>query len=356
MVWLRQADLRPRRQRHRRPAVRPHRDGRVRVLRSACVLVAIVDQVHLATPHAAEHVVANRVGFARDQRQQRSPVRAMLHIDVEQVDERREDVRRRRQRRDPGRLDARPRDHQRDVAQRLVRGHAGLAPDVLLAQVVTVVRADDDGRVLPEAVALDRVHHLAEPGVDHRQLAAVGGPDLVRLALVEHALLQRAANVGRPDQVRPLPRVVVHRRVRLRRVERLVRVELVDEEEEAVVVAGVVVQPRGRRCHRLRAGEVLLLAEVPARVVVGHECPSEHRRAYPAIVRTGLPGIALVAALVVPGVEVGVVVLAARLEEVRVVGHKLRRDALPAQQRRQRLLPQLDRAPGLPKEVQRAAE
>ena len=95
-------------------------------------------------------------------------MRAVLDVDVEEVDERREDVGRRRQRRNAARIDARPRDHQRDVAQRLVRRDAGLAPDVLLAQVVAVIGADDDGRVFPEIVALDRVHDFAEPGIDHR--------------------------------------------------------------------------------------------------------------------------------------------------------------------------------------------
>ena len=62
-----------------------------------------------------------------------------------------------------------------------VDGRRRLAPDVLLAEVVAVVGADDDGGVVPEVVAVDRVEHAAEPGVDHRELAAVVGAHLVGL-------------------------------------------------------------------------------------------------------------------------------------------------------------------------------
>ena len=78
----------------------------------------------------------------------------------------------------------------------------------------------------------ERVQQPAEPRVDHRELAAVLRAHLSRLALVDDALGDRADRVRRPDEVlRPIPPVVVHRRVRLGRVERLVRIELVDEQE-----------------------------------------------------------------------------------------------------------------------------
>ena len=178
----------------------------------------------------------------------------------------------------------------------------------------------------------------------------------MRLTFREDALLQRASDVRRPDQVRPLPGVVVHGGVRLRRIEWLMRVEFVYEQEEAVVVARVLVQPGSRRRHRLGPGEVLLLAEVAARVVVGHELPAEHRRPDPAIVGPRLPGVALVAAFVLPAVEIRVVVLASRLEQMRVIGDELRRDAGATEVSCERLFPEFDRPPGLPEEVQRSAE
>ena len=68
------------------------------------------------------------------------------------------------------------------------------------------------------------------------------------------------------------------------------------------------------------------------------------------------PRVALVAALVVPGREVGVVVLAAGLEQVRVVGDQL--VATPAARSWSVIgvLPELDRAPRPPQEVERAAQ
>jgi hypothetical protein len=147
--------------------------------------------------------------------------------------------------------------------------------------------------------------------------------------------------------------VVVHRRPRLGRVERLVRVELVDEQHPPVVRLRRVAQPgRGGR-HRAGAGEVLLgteprpavvvvavaeravgdphlVAQEPAAVGrVGDQRPPvglDRRGAVGARVGVGLPRVALVAADVVPAGEVDVVVLAAGLEQVRVVGHEHRGD------------------------------
>ena len=80
-----------------------------------------------------------------------------------------------------------------------------------------------------------------------------------------------------------------------------------------------------RRAHHLRPGEVRLLAEVRARVlVVVAPGRGDDGLADEAGVGARLPGVGLVAALVLPGVEVGVVVLAAGLEEMRVVGDEHR--------------------------------
>ena len=62
------------------------------------------------------------------------------------------------------------------------------------------------------------------------------------------------------------------------------------------------------------------------------------------------------AADVVPATEVGVVVLAARLEQVGMVGDEHAGDAFGGQRPGDRLLPGLDRPPGLPEEVEGADE
>ena len=82
----------------------------------------------------------------------------------------------------------------------------------------------------------------------------------------------------------------------------------------------------------------------------------ERRRAHPRRVVPRAPRVALVPAHVVPGAEVGVVVLAPGLEEVRVVRDQHGGHARPAQPRRHGLLPHLDRPPRPPQEVERPAE
>jgi hypothetical protein len=59
---------------------------------------------------------------------------------------------------------------QRRVAERLVDRAAGLAPDVLLAEEVAVVGADDHRGVVTPSRPLERIEQRAEPRVDHREL------------------------------------------------------------------------------------------------------------------------------------------------------------------------------------------
>jgi hypothetical protein len=104
-----------------------------------------------------------------------------------------------------------------------------------------------------------------------------------------------------------------------------VRVELVDEQQEAVVVAGVVVEPLGAAasCGPGKSSS----PRTGARLVVCKGCrgstpalPSSSDRAPSSTGRSRAP-------LVGPAAEVGVVVLAAGLEQVRVVADELGRDA-----------------------------
>ena len=118
---------------------------------------------------------------------------AVFRHDAEKVAKRGEDIDTRREGVTFACFEARPLHHQWDVPERFVDGHGRLAPDVALAEVVAVVRAEDDGRVVHQAVAFERFHDLAEPVVDHRQLAAVLGTHLERLALRHHAFAIAAA-------------------------------------------------------------------------------------------------------------------------------------------------------------------
>src|SRR5208282_3139909 len=108
--------------------------------------------------------------------------------------------------------------------------------------------------------------------------------------------------------------------------------------------------------HRARARKVRLVAEISARVIVGGVAAAERRRTEPAWIGPRLPGVTLMAALVVPGGEVGMVVLAADLEQMWMVRDQLGDDACRAEIAGQRPFPDFDRAPRLPQEVQRAAQ
>ena len=167
---------------------------------------------------------------------------------------------------------------------------------------------------------------------------------------------QSAAHVRRPDHVRTLPRRIVHRGVGLRRIERLVRIELVDEQHEAIVTARRALEPFGRRRHRARPRKIRLVAKVAARVVVRRMPARERRRAHPARVGPRLPRVALMPALVVPRGEIGVIVFAADLEQMRMIRDQLGDDAGRAKIRGERPLPDFDRAPRLPQKIDRAAK
>ena len=239
-----------------------------------------------------------------------------------------------------------------------------------------MVRADDHRRRLPQSPLRQRREHLADPVVDHGQLGAVVGPQLLPLAGAQAPGPHRADVVGRPDQQLALPAGVVTPRPRRRRVERLVRVELVHEEQEGrrpgVRRRRPPAQPVGRRAHHPRPWEVQLLAEERPRAVVGPverarptepvppepaAAPRRQRgRADVARVAVGAPRVALVPAHVVPRREVGVVVLTPGLEEVRVIRHQHGGYAGPPQLRRDRLLPHLDGAPRPPQEVERTTQ
>ncbi len=383
--------------RHRRPPVRPHRQRHVGVDRCPGVLASSVGDLHPVAVHAPDRPVAHRVGRAGQQRNERSPVRAVLGLHAERVGDRRVDVDIGAQCVDLASRRARPVDHQRRVAERLELRDRRFAPDVAalvvagftgrasVAEVVAVIGAHDHRGVVPQVLGVELVENRAEMVVDHRQLGAVVGADLAGLAFGQLARRGAADDVRRPDEAPRLELlgcqriVVVHRRPRLGRVERLVGVELVDEEHPPVVRLRCMAQPRRGGRHRPGAGEVLfgaeprpavvvvaaaervvgdphLVAQVPATVGgVRDQRPTaglDRRGAVGTRVDVGLPRIALVAADVVPAGEVDVVVLAARLEQVRVVRHEHRGDVGPPECRRDRFLPQLDRPPRLPEEVE----
>ena len=219
-----------------------------------------------------------------------------------------------------------------------------------------MVGAHHDSDVIAETV--NGVEHLTEPVVDHREFRAVVAADVRSLPRGEDTSLEGTHRIGRPDQPLPFPVRVIHGCPRFRGVEGLVRIELVDEQQEAVVVRRGHIQPFGGRPHRPRAREVGFISEPGARVVVRAMNRSrprgQGRGADSGGVGMGSPRVVLASTQVLPGGEVGVVVLAAGFEQMRVIGHEHRRDPGSAKRRGDRLLPHLNRAPRPPEEVERA--
>jgi hypothetical protein len=143
-----------------------------------------------------------------------------------------------------------------------------------------------------------------------------------------------------------------------------VRIELVDEQECPFVriPLGVefAVEPARGCAQRARAGKVGFVAKPRAIGFVraldcGRSCDRERGRADRGRIRSRVPRVILVTAQVLPRVEVGVVVLAAALEEMRMIADEHGRHAgsLP-QEMGDRVFPDLDRSPWLPREVQSA--
>src|SRR5271155_1705005 len=97
----------------------------------------------------------------------------MRHLDAENFRERRADIDISRQRIQISGSDSRHRNQQGSVTERFVNRYRGLAPDVLLAEVMPVIGAYYHRGVVVKSAALDRREQLAEPCVDHRELRAI---------------------------------------------------------------------------------------------------------------------------------------------------------------------------------------
>ena len=254
-----------------------------------------------------------------------------------------------------------PPHEQRNAPQLAVDRGGRLAEEVVLAQVVAVVGAQHDSRGVRQSRLVDGLEQPAQPVVDHGQLGPVVVAEVASPDRVEQPAGQGVDEVRRPDgPLGTLLVAVVERGPRLGGVERFVGVELVDHEEEPVVVRRRAADPLGGRSHGARTGEVLLATEpgpgVVVPVVVRGSFHRQGGRARPGRVRCGPPRVVLVAALVAPGREVGVVVLPAGLEQVGMVGDEHGGDPVAPQGPGDGVLPDLDRPPRAPGEVEGADE
>ena len=134
-----------------------------------------------------------------------------------------------------------------------------LADEVLVvgvAQVVAVVGGDDDDGVVGAAREFELFHEVAEPAVAEGDLAGVVGLDALDFALVEHAAVRCIQGL---DDVSDVVVRVVETAVAGGRLPGFVRIERVDDQEEAVSVV-VVVEPAGGVVEEAGRVEVGFLA------------------------------------------------------------------------------------------------
>ena len=150
---------------------------------------------------------------------------------------------------------ARPRDQQRDVAQLGVDRHRGLAPDVRARRGSGRGRCRGRRRWCPTRRARSTTSRIRPSQWSIiESLAPYWRAEVPALALVEAGLLRALDGVRRPDEALARPsRGRSGDGPRLGRVERLVRIELVDDEQDALVGprgAELVVEPAGGGGHR----------------------------------------------------------------------------------------------------------
>ena len=166
-------------------------------------------------------------------------------------------------------------DHQRDVRDLLVVGHAVLRPPVVLGQQEAVVGGEHQRRVAPQVVGVEVGEQATEVVVAHGDDGGIIGADLGDLLLrLRHAL------VDRPVQHLAVPAGLVGLLEALGRVERLVRIEGLDL-QEPVVGALVHVEELEALGEALHGRELALLADELAVHDVAQLLPGVVRRGAP---------------------------------------------------------------------------
>src|ERR1700728_260604 len=78
-----------------------------------------------------------------------------------------------------------PPDQKRDPAQFAVDGRGRLSEDVVLAEVVPVIGAQNEGGRCGKTCVLNRFEQMAEPTIDQGELGPVVGPDMPSLPRIE---------------------------------------------------------------------------------------------------------------------------------------------------------------------------
>ena len=220
---------------------------------------------------------------------------------------------------------AREVDDERQVRELVVQVHVVLAHVVALAEEVAVVGRDHDHGVLEHAALLELVDELAEPAVGHRHEGLVAALDVVDGAVIEVSIGDALVLRGLEVIAVEVPLAAVHLHVLVGHVEGLVGVESLDHEEE-VILALVPLDPVAGGLEGLGARHVLLVRPQPAvlLVLLAHAAVESLGHVV-GLVDATHPRVALLAAVVIPGVELLEIALATGAQVVAVVGGDVHR-------------------------------
>ena len=219
-----------------------------------------------------------------------------------------------------------------------------------------MIGGDHDHGVLEHTALGELVDELAEPVVGH------GDQGLVAALQV---ILRLGVHVGGGDALvlRDLEIVAVepadaavHLHVLVRDVEGLMRIEGLDHEEE-VIGPGVAVDPVAGGLEGLGTRHVLLVRpQLTVLLILLAHAPVEGLGHVARLVDAADPRVALLAAVVVPGVELLQITLATGAQVMAVVGGDVAEVAVRAQAGGQRHIEGLDGTPGTLEEVVTAGE
>ena len=219
-----------------------------------------------------------------------------------------------------------------------------------------MIGGDHDHGVLEHAALGELVDELAEPVVGHGDQSLVAALQVI-LRLGVHVGSGDALVLGNLEIVAVEPAgAAVHLHVLVRDVEGLVRIEGLDHEEE-VIGPGVAVDPVAGGLEGLGTRHVLLARpQLTVLLILLAHAPVEGLGHVVRLVDAADPRVALLAAVVVPGVELLQIALTTGTQVVAVVGCDVAEVAVRAQAGGQRHVEGLDGTPGALKEVIAAGE
>ena len=259
------------------------------------------------------------------------------------------------------RFDAWPTNHHRNMSQGVVDRKTWLSPNVKFAKIMTVIGANNDRCFFSVRRGINCIKQLAKPMINHREFCSVRGSKRTTFFLSEQSILDSINHVRRPNHpwtfLGQVSLAAIHRCPGLGSVERFVRIELVNNKQRAIMMASVTAHPLHRGLHRSRTRKIcfglkprarILILEVTASGLINWQswCTNPRR------VGPSFPGVVLVPTNIFPSIKIDVIILATTFEKMGVIRYQHRRHTRLTKGECNRVLPNFNRAPRAPWEVQ----